>query len=111
MVDRTLAEVGEVELVDRIVAVLGRGESVAGDNVRVGPGDDAAVLRCAGDVVVTTDNDLDLGDAGLLPRINLAGTSPRRLDRMLQAVPGPYANRKITEYRLQDAPAGLRQVS
>ncbi len=29
---------------------------------------------------------------------------------MLQAVPGPYANRTVTEYRLQDATAGLRQV-
>jgi isopenicillin-N N-acyltransferase like protein len=28
----------------------------------------------------------------------------------LQAVPGPYANRAVTEYRLQDAPAGLRKT-
>lgn len=55
MADRTLAGVGEVELVDRILAVLGSGEGVAGDTVRVGPGDDAAVLRCSGEVVVTTD--------------------------------------------------------
>lgn len=55
MADRTLAEVGEVGLVDRILEVLGGGESAANDAVRVGPGDDAAVLRCDGDVVVTTD--------------------------------------------------------
>lgn len=29
---------------------------------------------------------------------------------MLQAVPGPYANRTVTEYRLQDAPAGMRKA-
>jgi len=29
---------------------------------------------------------------------------------VLQAVPGPYANRTVTEYRLQDAQAGMRKA-
>lgn len=29
---------------------------------------------------------------------------------MLQAIPGPYANRTVTEYRLQDAQAGIRKA-
>jgi hypothetical protein len=30
---------------------------------------------------------------------------------VLQAVPAPYANRTVTEYRLQDNPAGLRKTA
>lgn len=43
-------ESGEFELIGRITADL-----TTGDDVLLGPGDDAAVLRPAGDVVVTTD--------------------------------------------------------
>jgi thiamine-monophosphate kinase len=60
---RMVREIGEVELVERILAILdGGASSVAGGEVRegarvvVGPGDDAAVLAAGGDVVVTTDS-------------------------------------------------------
>jgi thiamine-monophosphate kinase len=46
----TVAEVGEFGLIGRITAGLD-----AGGTVRLGPGDDAAVLRLAGDLAVSTD--------------------------------------------------------
>jgi thiamine-monophosphate kinase len=57
---RTLADVGEVALVERIFEILGVGErgapGAAAGNVLVGPGDDAAVLACHDSIVLTTDS-------------------------------------------------------
>lgn len=50
MSGQTAADVGEFGLIDRITAGLG-----ASGPVRLGAGDDAAVLRPAGDLVVSTD--------------------------------------------------------
>jgi len=53
MTGRTVGEVGEIALVERILAAAGTQQST---RVPVGPGDDAAVLACSdGRVVVTTD--------------------------------------------------------
>lgn len=52
--DATLADAGEFGLIDRIVAALNR-DFGQPDHVLVGPGDDAAVLRTKGHVVVSTD--------------------------------------------------------
>ncbi len=52
MKGRTLADVGELELVERILDKLGPLD----EGVRVGPGDDAAVLAIGGSVVLTTDS-------------------------------------------------------
>ena len=56
----TVANMGEKALVERILDILGVGESgapgVAAGDVLVGPGDDAAVLACRGNVVLTTDS-------------------------------------------------------
>jgi thiamine-monophosphate kinase len=51
---RTVADMGEIELVTAIMEVLA--DAPDGSSVRVGPGNDAAVLSCAGDVVLTTDS-------------------------------------------------------
>lgn len=61
MVDRalTVAEMGEIALVARILEALGAVGAQAGGSARealVGPGDDAAVLSCRGNVVLTTDS-------------------------------------------------------
>lgn len=49
--DATLADIGEFELIDALVQVFEQGEQVL-----VGPGDDAAVLRVrSGHVVISTD--------------------------------------------------------
>lgn len=51
MTGTTVADLGEIAVVDRIIAATGQPPGVP-----VGPGDDAAVLACAdGRVVVTTD--------------------------------------------------------
>ncbi len=50
MSGRRIAELGEFELIDLITAGLGRG-----DQVLIGTGDDAAVLRLRGDLAVSTD--------------------------------------------------------
>jgi thiamine-monophosphate kinase len=55
MGEGTVGEIGEIELVSRILNILAA-DAVGADVVRVGPGDDAAVLSCHGDVVVTTDS-------------------------------------------------------
>lgn len=52
--DATLAEAGEFGLIERIIAALTRDFDI-GEHVLVGPGDDAAVLRARGHVVVSTD--------------------------------------------------------
>ena len=53
MTGRTVGEVGEIALVERILAAAGTQQNT---RVPVGPGDDAAVLACSdGRVVVTTD--------------------------------------------------------
>ena len=52
--DATLADLGEFALIDRIVAVL-RAETGDPEHVLVGPGDDAALVRTRGHVVVSTD--------------------------------------------------------
>jgi thiamine-monophosphate kinase len=52
---RTVGEVGEIDLVARIVEILAEGVPLS-DAVKVGPGDDAAVVRCDGDVVLTSDS-------------------------------------------------------
>ena len=50
----TVGELGELELVDRIVSRLGAGLDA---NIRVGPGDDAAVIAAGGtEIVVCTDS-------------------------------------------------------
>jgi len=54
-VARTVADLGEIELVEHILGILGS-EASSPEVVRVGPGDDAAVLACRGDVVLTTDS-------------------------------------------------------
>jgi thiamine-monophosphate kinase len=57
MADRRVGDIGEIELVDHILDILARGaDSGECGPVRVGPGDDAAVLRCEGNVVLTTDS-------------------------------------------------------
>lgn len=50
MSGRRIAELGEFELIDLITAGLGAGEQVV-----LGAGDDAAVLRLRGDLAVSTD--------------------------------------------------------
>lgn len=57
MAGRTVGDVGEIELVDRILGILAddTDDSVS-TLVRVGPGDDAAILACDGSVVLTTDS-------------------------------------------------------
>lgn len=52
--DATLAQAGEFGLIERIIAALTR-DFDTGEHVLVGPGDDAAVLRARGHVVVSTD--------------------------------------------------------
>lgn len=53
MADRTVGDLGEIALVERILAAAA---GQANSRVPVGPGDDAAVLACSdGRVVVTTD--------------------------------------------------------
>lgn len=52
--DATLADAGEFGLIDRIIEALGR-DFAHPDHVLVGPGDDAAVVRTKGHVVVSTD--------------------------------------------------------
>ncbi len=56
----TVADLGEIALVERIVAILQAehdGQSMSsGREALVGPGDDAAVLPCRGNVVLTTDS-------------------------------------------------------
>jgi len=52
--DATLADAGEFGLIDRIVEVLAR-DFGRPDHVLIGPGDDAAVVRTKGHVVVSTD--------------------------------------------------------
>lgn len=53
----TVAQMGEIALVARIVEILEEGTDASGtEQVVVGPGDDAAVLACEGDVVITTDS-------------------------------------------------------
>jgi len=53
----TVAQMGEIELVARIVEILAAGDDPSpGAEVVIGPGDDAAVLACEGDVVITTDS-------------------------------------------------------
>jgi len=54
----TVRDVGEIALVARIVEVLGVDGMPAGrsESAEVGPGDDAAVLHCSGDVVLSTDS-------------------------------------------------------
>lgn len=54
----TLGEIGEVALVKHLLDILGvgRGPEDDGAVVAVGPGDDAAILRTAGDVVLSTDS-------------------------------------------------------
>ncbi|HEX9698146.1 MAG TPA: thiamine-phosphate kinase [Acidobacteriota bacterium] len=61
MAPRTVGEIGEIELVERILTILGGGSAAPSDapegtRLVVGPGDDAAVLDAGGDVVVTTDS-------------------------------------------------------
>src|SRR5690349_22968416 len=52
--DATLADVGEFGLIDRITEIVAK--TAPGEDVLVGPGDDAAVLRVRkGHVVVSTD--------------------------------------------------------
>ncbi|MGL5824296.1 MAG: thiamine-phosphate kinase [Nocardioides sp.] len=53
---RTLADVGEFRLVDELRSIFGPGDDTGGEQVLVGIGDDAAVLRTrSGHVVVSTD--------------------------------------------------------
>src|SRR4051812_25749150 len=52
--DATLAAAGAVGLLARIIAALTR-DFGQPDHVLVGPGDDAAVVRAKGHVVVSTD--------------------------------------------------------
>lgn len=57
MAGRTIGEVGEIELVGRILTILASGtDNSASTLVRVGPGDDAAILACDGSVVLSTDS-------------------------------------------------------
>jgi thiamine-monophosphate kinase len=57
MAGRTVGDVGEVDLVGRILDILARdADDSASSAVRVGPGDDAAILACDGSVVLTTDS-------------------------------------------------------
>jgi thiamine-monophosphate kinase len=52
-----VAQLGEIGLVERIVEILVDGVDPShASGVVVGPGDDAAVLACEGDVVITTDS-------------------------------------------------------
>jgi len=54
----TVRDIGELALVARILAALRVSDTPAGlpETAEIGPGDDAAVLRCAGDVVLSTDS-------------------------------------------------------
>ena len=48
----TVSDLGELELVERILGKL----SALNSDVQIGPGDDAAVLSIGGSVVLTTDS-------------------------------------------------------
>lgn len=57
MAGRTVGDVGEIELVGRVLGILACDtDDSASTVVRVGPGDDAAILACSGSVVLTTDS-------------------------------------------------------